>query len=61
MIGCKKCTGRVFIDRVFTDNRNFELYCIMCGDRKFITKRSELGKWLAKQEAARMNAAIIAR
>lgn len=61
MMTCVKCRGRVFIDRVFSDNKNFEVYCIMCGDRKFIGKRTELGLWLARSEEARMNAAIIAR
>lgn len=53
---CSKCNGRVFLDRVFTDNKNFETSCIICGDRKFISKESELGKWLTKMEKARTNA-----
>jgi hypothetical protein len=50
---CRKCNGRVFLDRVFTDNKNFELYCILCGDRRFIDKQSEMGNWLGKMETGR--------
>lgn len=48
---CKKCTGRVFLDRTFSDNQSFETYCMMCGDRKFISKDSEFGRWLSEKEA----------
>ena len=56
---CRKCTGRVLLDRVFTENKNFEVYCIMCGDRKFIDKGSELGTWLSKQEQLRLHAGVL--
>jgi predicted nucleic acid-binding Zn-ribbon protein len=55
---CKRCNGRLFLDRVFSDNKNYELSCIQCGDRKFIRKDSELGQWLTKKEAARENAIV---
>lgn len=58
---CHRCSGKVFLDRVFSDNKNFETYCILCGDRKFVSKDSELGQWLAKQEQARMFARSLAR
>lgn len=51
---CRKCNGRVFLDRVFSDNKNYELYCILCGDRRFVSKDTELGKWLEKMELGRM-------
>lgn len=51
---CKRCTGRVFLDRVFSDNKSFELYCVICGDRRFVGKDTELGKWLEKMERERM-------
>ena len=57
---CRKCTGRVFLDRVFSDNKNFETSCILCGDRRFISKETEFGQWLAKREQARMNAGSLA-
>lgn len=47
---CKVCGGRLFLDRVFSDNKNFETVCLHCGDRKFISKESVLGKWLTKIE-----------
>lgn len=53
-MNCNKCNGRVFLDRVFSDNKNFETYCIMCGDRKFISKNTEFGQWLEKMERQRM-------
>jgi len=59
-MNCKRCEGRVFLDRVFSDNKNFELYCIMCGDRQFVSKDTELGKWLEKMERDRMAARSLA-
>ena len=58
-MNCKKCSGRVFLDRVFSDNKNFEVYCMLCGDRKFVNKDTELGKWLAKMESKRMLASSL--
>jgi hypothetical protein len=60
---CKRCSnsqhkGRLFLDRVFSDNKNFELACIQCGDRKFVSKDSEIGRWLTRMEAARENAIV---
>lgn len=54
---CSKCDGRMFLDRTFTENRNFEVFCIICGARKFISKGSKFGKWLTEQEVKRENAA----
>lgn len=53
---CRKCNGRVFLDRVFSDNKNYEVYCILCGDRQFVSKSTEFGQWLDKMEASRMAA-----
>lgn len=48
---CKKCNGRVFIDRVFAQNIRIELFCIMCGKRWMIRKELDrFGAWLAKKE-----------
>jgi DNA-directed RNA polymerase subunit RPC12/RpoP len=58
---CRKCSGRVFLDRVFSDNANYEVYCVMCGDRRFISKSSELGQWLSKKETARQAAGVLDR
>lgn len=36
MIKCERCQGKVFVDLTFTENRNYETFCLMCGDRKFV-------------------------
>lgn len=50
---CTKCGGRTFLDRIFSDNKNYETYCILCGDRKFVQKSSEFGQWLSLMERKR--------
>lgn len=57
---CRRCNGRVFLDRTFSDNKNYELFCILCGDRRFVNKGTELGKWLEAREQERMLARILA-
>jgi hypothetical protein len=48
---CGKCSGRVFIDRVFSQKLHMELFCIMCGRRWMCNKEtSAFGKWLDKKE-----------
>jgi len=53
---CQRCNGRTFLDRVFSDNKNYETSCLLCGDRRFISKDSDLGQWLTKMERARTQA-----
>lgn len=36
MIICNKCQGKVFVDLTFTDNRNYETFCLRCGKRTFV-------------------------
>jgi hypothetical protein len=49
---CRKCNGRVFIDRVFSQKLHIELYCVMCGKRWMINRESsKLGKWLDQKES----------
>lgn len=50
MLSCKKCTGRVFVDRVYSQNLRIELFCIMCGKRWMIKRETRLGAWLARRE-----------
>ena len=47
MMTCGKCSGRVFIDRVFSQKLHIELFCIMCGKR-WMTNRetNNFAKWL---------------
>jgi hypothetical protein len=48
---CKKCNGRVFVDRVFSQKLHTELFCVMCGKRWMINKEtSALGKWLEEKD-----------
>ena len=54
MIKCRRCGGRAFLDRVYTDNKNFETSCLLCGDRRFIGRETELGQWIQKVEKKRM-------
>lgn len=50
---CKKCKGRVFVDRVFAQNIRIELFCIMCGKRWMVRKElNRFGAWIAKKEEA---------
>lgn len=51
---CSRCHGRVFLDRTFIDNKNYETFCVICGDRQFIAKNTRLGQKLAHAEAHRL-------
>jgi hypothetical protein len=56
---CKKCKGRVFIDRVFSNDIRSELFCLMCGKRWMIrSDKNGFARWLysAEKEKARTNA-----
>lgn len=51
MMKCKKCGGRVFVDRVFSQKLHIELYCLMCGKRWMISKEtSAFGRWIDQRE-----------
>lgn len=52
---CRKCKGRVFIDRQYTNIDHIETFCIMCGTRKFFRPPSESleGRWLLEKEKLR--------
>jgi len=54
---CGKCGGRMFVDRVFSENKNYELFCILCGNRPFVGKNTSFGRWLHRKETALANAA----
>ena len=47
---CKKCNGKVFVDRVYSQKLRIETYCIMCGKRWMIKRDSRFGIWLSKKE-----------
>ena len=50
MMHCKKCGGRVFVDRIYAQNLRVELSCLMCGKRWFIRRDTRFGTWIAKIE-----------
>ena len=48
---CQRCSGRVFVDRVFSQKLHVELFCIMCGRRWMINKDTNaLGRWLEQKD-----------
>lgn len=50
-MSCKKCNGRVFVDRVFSQKLHIELFCSLCGKRWMINREtSAFGKWLDQKE-----------
>ena len=60
MMFCTKCSGRVFVDRVFSQKLHVELFCIMCGKRWMINKdTSALGKWLETIEKEKLKSLAI--
>jgi len=50
MLNCKKCKGRVFVDRIYSQNLRIELFCILCGKRWMVKRDNRFGAWLAKRE-----------
>jgi len=55
MMNCKKCGGRIFVDRVFSQKLHVELFCVMCGKRWMINKdTSPLGRWLENLEKTKL-------
>jgi len=56
MLICKKCKGRVFIDRAFTAENHIETFCIVCGSRKFYhdwEPSNQEAEWLLAAEKKR--------
>lgn len=61
MIKCKRCGGRIFIDRVYSSTNHIEIFCILCGFRKFYHnafKDDETAKWLLMMEISRAKQSI---
>jgi hypothetical protein len=55
-IKCKKCFGKMFVDRVFLSQNHLELYCITCGKREMYSSEEQFGereKWIMKLEKVR--------
>jgi predicted nucleic acid-binding Zn-ribbon protein len=61
MLKCKKCTGKMFLDRAFSEENHLETFCIRCGTRKFyinFDKKNGEAAWLWQMEKARMSRSI---
>jgi predicted nucleic acid-binding Zn-ribbon protein len=55
MLNCNRCSGRVFVDRQFSNSDHIETSCIVCGDRKFYHPPSATkeGQWILQKEKSR--------
>jgi hypothetical protein len=60
MLKCKKCKGRMFLDRQYTTVGHLETYCMSCGSRSFYNppESSAEGSWLLKREVSRAKATM---
>lgn len=47
----KVIQSRMYVDRVFSENKNYEVACLTCGVRRFINKGTVFGRWLEKRES----------
>jgi RNase P subunit RPR2 len=59
MLICKKCKGKIFVDRVHSAHDHLEIFCIICGYRKMFHPPSKFGKsieWLQRAESQRNHA-----
>ena len=60
---CKRCNGRVLVDRVFTEETHIELFCMMCGKRwsfSYPQHRGAFAAWVWKAEKIYMKKSRIA-
>lgn len=56
MIKCKKCSGKMLVDRVFLSADHLELYCFSCGKREMYPHPYNHGKkitWIMNLEKER--------
>lgn len=52
--------GRVFVDRIFSEKRHIELFCIICGNRWMLDKeKNRFAAWLLTRELAHANAVTL--
>lgn len=60
MIKCKRCRGRMFVDRQYSKIDHLEVYCLYCGNRIFFNPptRSSEGAWLLQKEKLRAKSTI---
>jgi hypothetical protein len=55
MVFCKKCKGRMFVDRQYSTTEHIEIFCMLCGARTFFhpPSESEQGRWILLKEKSR--------
>lgn len=59
-MNCKRCNGRVFVDRIFSERKHVELFCIICGKRWMLDKeKNGFAAWLLQVETAHANAVTV--
>ncbi|AVD99249.1 hypothetical protein SEA_BILLNYE_47 [Streptomyces phage BillNye] len=57
---CKKCSGRVFVDRVYSDTQRVELFCSICGARWMLdTRKNKFAAWVLKKEKEHALASVV--
>lgn len=57
---CLRCNGKVLVDRQYSTKEHLEVYCIVCGKRKFYhpPDSSKEGSWILQQEILRAKTTI---
>jgi DNA-directed RNA polymerase subunit RPC12/RpoP len=53
---CRKCSAKIFVDRVYLTSDHLELYCLRCGKREMYhnpEKFDERVRWIMSQERVR--------
>jgi hypothetical protein len=53
MLYCRKCEGRIFIDRVHSNKGDIDLFCIKCGARWMLHKSNPAAQLFTKLEKLR--------
>lgn len=57
---CRKCGGRVCVDRIFSEKKHLELFCMLCGKRWMLDKEKNVfASWLLKAEQSHANAVAL--
>lgn len=56
MLYCKKCVGRIFIDRVHSNGGDIDLFCLKCGARWMLHKNHPTAQIFNKLEKQRERA-----
>lgn len=60
-MNCRKCGGRVFVDRLLSEKMHVELACILCGKRWMLNKeKNRLARWISLREQMREDAIVAA-